>query len=66
MRSPAESSQSLKVALVSCPPGCVLLFCGRTTSTYFQEMARDIQNYLRDQMPVWRERHPGVESCAWQ
>jgi (E)-4-hydroxy-3-methylbut-2-enyl-diphosphate synthase len=35
--------------------------CGRTTSTFFQHMAEDIQNYLRDQMPVWRERHPGVE-----
>ena len=35
--------------------------CGRTTSTFFQQMAEDIQTYLRDQMPVWRERHPGVE-----
>jgi (E)-4-hydroxy-3-methylbut-2-enyl-diphosphate synthase len=35
--------------------------CGRTTSTFFQSMAEDIQNYLRDQMPVWRARHPGVE-----
>ena len=35
--------------------------CGRTTSTFFQKMAEDIQAYLRDQMPVWRERHPGVE-----
>jgi (E)-4-hydroxy-3-methylbut-2-enyl-diphosphate synthase len=41
---------------VSACPGC-----GRTTSTFFQEMARDIQDYLRDQMPLWRERHPGVE-----
>jgi (E)-4-hydroxy-3-methylbut-2-enyl-diphosphate synthase len=41
---------------VSSCPGC-----GRTTSTYFQELARDIQTYLRDQMPLWRERHPGVE-----
>jgi (E)-4-hydroxy-3-methylbut-2-enyl-diphosphate synthase len=41
---------------VSACPGC-----GRTTSTFFQEMARDIQTYLRDQMPVWRESHPGVE-----
>ncbi len=41
---------------VSACPGC-----GRTTSTFFQEMARDIQAYLREQMPVWRERHPGVE-----
>jgi len=34
--------------------------CGRTTSTFFQQMAEDIQGYLREQMPVWRERHPGV------
>jgi (E)-4-hydroxy-3-methylbut-2-enyl-diphosphate synthase len=35
--------------------------CGRTRSTFFQKMAEDIQTYLRDQMPAWRERHPGVE-----
>ena len=35
--------------------------CGRTTSTFFQSMAEDIQNYLREQMPVWRAKHPGVE-----
>jgi 4-hydroxy-3-methylbut-2-en-1-yl diphosphate synthase (EC 1.17.4.3) len=35
--------------------------CGRTTSTFFQEMADQIQTYLRDQMPVWKERYPGVE-----
>ncbi|MDB4907001.1 MAG: 4-hydroxy-3-methylbut-2-en-yl diphosphate synthase [Gemmatimonadetes bacterium] len=35
--------------------------CGRTTSTFFQHMAQDIQGYLREQMPVWRERYPGVE-----
>ena len=35
--------------------------CGRTTSTFFQELAAQIQNYLRDSMPVWRERYPGVE-----
>jgi (E)-4-hydroxy-3-methylbut-2-enyl-diphosphate synthase len=35
--------------------------CGRTTSTVFQELAEKIQTYLRDQMPVWRERYPGVE-----
>ena len=34
--------------------------CGRTTSTFFQHMAEDIQTYLRDQMPVWREKYPGV------
>jgi len=41
---------------VSACPGC-----GRTTSTFFQEMARDIQAYLKDRMPDWRERYPGVE-----
>ncbi len=35
--------------------------CGRTTSTFFQRMAEDIQLYLREQMPVWRARHPGIE-----
>jgi (E)-4-hydroxy-3-methylbut-2-enyl-diphosphate synthase len=41
---------------VSACPGC-----GRTTSTFFQEMAERIQAYLRDQMPGWRQTHPGVE-----
>jgi (E)-4-hydroxy-3-methylbut-2-enyl-diphosphate synthase len=41
---------------VSACPGC-----GRTTSTFFQEMARDIQAYLVERMPAWRETHPGVE-----
>ena len=41
---------------VSACPGC-----GRTTSTFFQEMARDIQGYLKEQMPVWRAAYPGVE-----
>jgi len=35
--------------------------CGRTTSTFFQEMASDIQRYLREQMPAWRARYAGVE-----
>ena len=35
--------------------------CGRTTSTFFQDLADQIQNYLREQMPVWRERYSGVE-----
>ncbi len=35
--------------------------CGRTTSTFFQEMAADIESYLRKQMPDWREKYPGVE-----
>jgi (E)-4-hydroxy-3-methylbut-2-enyl-diphosphate synthase len=41
---------------VSACPGC-----GRTTSTFFQEMARDIQAHVKDRMPAWREAHPGVE-----
>jgi (E)-4-hydroxy-3-methylbut-2-enyl-diphosphate synthase len=35
--------------------------CGRTTSTFFQDMADQIQTYLRQQMPAWKERYPGVE-----
>ena len=35
--------------------------CGRTTSTFFQEMAQDIQEYLREQRPVWKARYPGSE-----
>jgi len=42
---------------VSACPGC-----GRTTSTFFQEMAEQIQTHLRERMPVWRERYPGVET----
>jgi (E)-4-hydroxy-3-methylbut-2-enyl-diphosphate synthase len=42
--------------MVAACPGC-----GRTTSTVFQELAARIQAYLRAQMPVWRERYPGVE-----
>ncbi|HEV3485089.1 MAG TPA: flavodoxin-dependent (E)-4-hydroxy-3-methylbut-2-enyl-diphosphate synthase, partial [Vicinamibacterales bacterium] len=41
---------------VSACPGC-----GRTTSTFFQEMAEEIQGYLRQQMPVWARTYPGVE-----
>ena len=36
--------------------------CGRTTSTFFQHMAEDIQTYIREQMPIWRDTHPGVET----
>ncbi len=36
--------------------------CGRTTSSFFQEMADEIQTYLRDQMPKWKAGHPGVET----
>jgi (E)-4-hydroxy-3-methylbut-2-enyl-diphosphate synthase len=35
--------------------------CGRTSSTYFQELTQNIQGYVRDSMPVWRDRYPGVE-----
>jgi len=43
-------------AVVACPG------CGRTSSDYFQHLAQDIQAYLREQMPVWRSRYPGVEA----
>ena len=46
--------QSFNPQVTACPG------CGRTTSTFFQHMAEDIQTYLREQMPVWRERYPGV------
>jgi len=36
--------------------------CGRTTSSFFQEMAEEIQDYLRERMPGWRERYPGVDA----
>jgi len=42
---------------VSACPGC-----GRTTSTFFQEMAEDIQTHLKEQIAAWRERYPGVET----
>jgi (E)-4-hydroxy-3-methylbut-2-enyl-diphosphate synthase len=42
--------------MVAACPGC-----GRTTSTYFQELAQSIQAYLRNQMPEWKQRYPGVE-----
>ena len=45
------------VPLVAACPGC-----GRTTSTTFQELARDIQDFIRDQMPDWKRRYPGVET----
>jgi (E)-4-hydroxy-3-methylbut-2-enyl-diphosphate synthase len=43
--------------MVSACPGC-----GRTTSTYFQELAEKIQSFLREQMPVWKAKHPGAEN----
>jgi len=42
-------------AVIACPG------CGRTTSHYFQQLAQDIQSYLRNQMPIWRRHYPGVE-----
>jgi (E)-4-hydroxy-3-methylbut-2-enyl-diphosphate synthase len=49
------SIRSFMPQVTSCPG------CGRTTSTYFQELAEQIQNYLRTSMPEWRKRYPGVE-----
>ena len=46
--------QSFNPQVTACPG------CGRTTSTFFQHMAEDIQTYLREQMPVWRDRYPRV------
>ncbi len=46
--------QNFNPQVTACPG------CGRTTSTFFQHMAEDIQTYLREQMPTWRERYPGV------
>jgi (E)-4-hydroxy-3-methylbut-2-enyl-diphosphate synthase len=46
--------QSFTPQVTACPG------CGRTTSTFFQHMAEDIQTYLSEQMPVWRERYPRV------
>lgn len=50
--------RSFAPMVISCPG------CGRTTSTYFQQLANDIQNYLRKQMPAWRERYSGVEKMS--
>jgi (E)-4-hydroxy-3-methylbut-2-enyl-diphosphate synthase len=47
--------RSFMPQVTSCPG------CGRTTSTYFQELAEQIQNYLRTSMPEWRKTYPGVE-----
>lgn len=44
--------------VVACPG------CGRTTSEYFQQLAQDIQSYLRHQMPLWRKQYPGVENMT--
>jgi (E)-4-hydroxy-3-methylbut-2-enyl-diphosphate synthase len=47
------------VPLVTACPGC-----GRTTSTYFQELADKIQSFVRTQMPLWRDQYPGVEDMS--
>jgi (E)-4-hydroxy-3-methylbut-2-enyl-diphosphate synthase len=47
--------RSFMPQVTSCPG------CGRTTSTYFQKLAEEIQNYLRASMPEWRKKYPGVE-----
>ncbi len=44
--------------VIACPG------CGRTSSDYFQQLAQDIQSYLRHQMPAWRDQHPGVEAMS--
>jgi (E)-4-hydroxy-3-methylbut-2-enyl-diphosphate synthase len=48
--------RSFAPMVIACPG------CGRTTSTFFQELANRIQSYLRAQMPLWRGRYPGVET----
>jgi (E)-4-hydroxy-3-methylbut-2-enyl-diphosphate synthase len=48
--------RSFTPMVIACPG------CGRTTSDYFQKLAQDIQGYLRDQMPVWRDKYKGVET----
>jgi (E)-4-hydroxy-3-methylbut-2-enyl-diphosphate synthase len=48
--------RSFAPMVIACPG------CGRTTSTFFQELADRIQSYLRAQMPLWRGRYPGVET----
>jgi len=50
--------RSFAPAITACPG------CGRTTSTTFQELAERIQSYVREQMPVWKAEHPGVEAMT--
>ena len=50
--------RSFTPMVIACPG------CGRTTSTYFQQLAKDIQNYLLEQMPVWRKQYKGVEDMT--
>jgi (E)-4-hydroxy-3-methylbut-2-enyl-diphosphate synthase len=48
--------RSFEPQVTACPG------CGRTTSTFFQQMAEEIQTYIRNRMPEWKEQHPGVET----
>jgi len=48
--------RSFMPQVIACPG------CGRTTSTYFQQLAQDIERYMRQQMPAWSAKYPGVES----
>ena len=50
--------RSFEPQVTACPG------CGRTTSTFFQEMAQEIHGYIQDQMPRWREEFPGVEEMT--
>ncbi len=50
--------RSFSPAITACPG------CGRTTSTTFQELAERIQGYVREMMPVWKTKHPGVEAMT--
>jgi len=52
----AMDLRSFNPQVTACPG------CGRTTSSFFQEMAEEIQEYLARQMPIWRAQHPGVET----
>jgi len=50
--------RSFSPMVIACPG------CGRTTSTYFQELAKEIEEHLRERMPVWKQQHPGVENMS--
>ena len=50
--------RSFTPQVIACPG------CGRTSSTYFQQLAQDIQSYLRHHMPVWRKKYKGVENMT--
>jgi (E)-4-hydroxy-3-methylbut-2-enyl-diphosphate synthase len=50
--------RSFSPMVIACPG------CGRTTSSYFQQLAKDVQSHLRAQMPVWRAQYPGVETMS--